>query len=144
MITDYFDLQELVCPHVFNKYGQRAWSFFDQRYLITLETIRDRLGKPMFANNWDSGGSFDERGCRCIQCNIVKDYILKGELYVSGHLIFKAGDFEVQGLLGEEVRLWIAAHQNWWPYPLRLEKEVNWVHLDTMNDTDQKVYLFKK
>ena len=43
---EYFDLEELVCPDVFNKFGQQAWSFFDDRFLLTLDTLRRKLNRP--------------------------------------------------------------------------------------------------
>ena len=45
-IKDYFDIQELVCRHVYEKYGNNAWQFFDNRLLETLLVIREKLGKP--------------------------------------------------------------------------------------------------
>jgi hypothetical protein len=140
--TEYFALHELVCPHVFNKFGQAAWSFFDARLLITIDTLRDRIGKPIFVNNWQSGGEFDERGLRCILCSQVKKAIAVSRLYISPHITGQAIDFDVQGLDAAEVREWIIENQNLWPYAIRLEKNTSWVHLDTRDNGEDKVYLF--
>ena len=144
MITTakYFALHELVCPHVFNKHGQASWTFFDARLLITIDALRDRIGKPIFVNNWQSGGKFDERGLRCILCNLVKKAIAGNRLYISPHITGQAIDFDVQGLDASEVRQWIIEKQNLWPYPIRLEKDTSWVHLDTRDNGEDKVYLF--
>lgn len=143
--SPYFDLEELVCPHVFQKYGKFAWNFLDIRAVITLNTIRDRIGKPIFVNNWQEHGNFSQRGLRCPQCYIPKGFISQNILYMSAHTLGKGYDFEVQGLLGEEVRTWIKSHQGWWPYPVRLEKATSWIHCDTMNDKEGiKVYEFNK
>jgi hypothetical protein len=65
-------------------------------------------------------------------------------MYESAHLLGMGVDFDVEGLLAEEVRLWIVTNKNTWPYPIRLERDVNWVHLDLFDmDNGQKVYLFK-
>jgi hypothetical protein len=63
---------------------------------------------------------------------------------MSAHMLGKAVDFDVQGLLAEEVRQWIVTHVSWWPYHIRLEKDVSWCHLDVIDFSEQKVYLFKK
>lgn len=139
----YFSLDELVCPDVYNTYGEIAWSFFDVRLLIMLDTLRDRIGKPIFINNWLIHGDYSQRGLRCLRCDLVKAKCLAGEMYESAHLLGKAADFDVQGLIAEEVRLWITAKTNWWPYSIRLEKDVDWVHLDVFDQSEQKIYLFK-
>jgi len=139
----YFALEELVCPHVFEKYKIRAWMFLDQRLLTTIDTIRDRLGHSIYVNDWVMGGTYDERGLRCLRCDLVKAKIQVGEIYMSAHCFGKALDFSVSGLNAEEVRLWIVARAGWWPYPIRLEKDVDWIHLDVWDsNTDQKVYIF--
>jgi len=139
----YFDLEELVCPHVFNKYGAMAWQFLDPRLLKTLDIIRTRIGKPMFINSWKEGGKFDERGFRCIQCDIVKKAIAEDKLYVSAHMLGQAVDFDVLGLISEEVRQWIVKNQGILPYAIRLESAVSWVHLDVRESNEKKVTFFK-
>jgi len=140
--SPYFNLQEFVCPHVFTKYGIFAWNFLDPRLVELMNVIRAKIGKAIYVNNWADGGNYDERGLRCIQCSIVKKKIEENELYMSGHLLAKANDFEVLGLLAEEVREWLIIHKNWWPYSFRLEGKVSWVHLDLYNNTDNKIILF--
>jgi len=149
----YFSIDELVCEHVYNKYGAKSWIFFDTELLIMLDTIRDRIGKPIFVNDWSIGGHlnkegqivrYNERGLRCNHCDIVKKKAEAGILYMSAHCLGKGADFEVQGLLAEEVRQWIVKHANWWPYHIRLEADVNWVHLDVYDQSENKVYIFNK
>jgi hypothetical protein len=48
----YFDLEELVCPHVFYKYGEQAWSFLDAKQMILMDWIHDMLGS-VFVNNYE-------------------------------------------------------------------------------------------
>ena len=135
----YFDLEELVCHDVFKKYGEFAWNFLDPRLLLNIERIRARIGRQIIINNWRSGGDFSQRGLRCNLCSLVNS---KKELYMSAHILGKAVDFNVDGMLAEEVRVWIYENKRLWPYPMRLERDVSWVHLDVY-DMDEKVYLFK-
>jgi len=140
---EYFSLDELVCEHVYNFYGNTAWQFFDSRLLITIDILRQKLNKAIFVNDWQIHGQFDERGFRCLQCELVKKAIKEKRMYVSPHMTGQAVDFDVEGLLAEEVRQWIIKNQNLLPYPVRLEDGVNWVHLDTRDADKGKVYLFK-
>ena len=135
-------LQELVCPHIFNTFGEQAWSFPDDRLLQTIDLLRDQLG-PMYVNNWDSGGKFDERGYRCIQCSIVKDAIAHNVLYASAHTRAQAIDFTVRDMTVIQVRQWIIGNPSLLPYPIRLEKNApTWNHLDVCNRGRNKVELF--
>lgn len=139
---EYFSLDELVCQHVYDFYGETAWQFFDQRLLVTIDMLRQKLNKPIFVNDWQIHGQFDERGFRCLKCNIVQNKIMSNEMYVSPHMTGQAVDFDVQGLVAEEVRQYIIKNQNLWPYPLRLEAGVGWCHLDTRDAEKGKVFLF--
>jgi hypothetical protein len=136
-----FRLFEFVCPEVYNKFGDMAWQFFDEKVVITLDWVRRTLNKPIIVNTWHEGGEFDERGLRCIQCKIVRDKCMQGQVYVSPHILGKAFDFDVQGMDAAEVRVWLAANKDKIPYAIRLENNVNWVHLDC-EDTGVKVQIF--
>lgn len=139
MKAKHFTIKELVCPHVYQKYGERAWMFLDSRLILNLDTIRERLNRPITVNT----GSLTQRGLRCPQCQIVKDKIKAGELYMSAHTMGKAVDFDVEDMEADEVRLWLARYGGLLPYPIRLEKDVNWVHLDVFPNTENlKVYFF--
>lgn len=145
MIKEYFDLQEIVCPEVYKKYGQLAWLFFDPRLLATMLALRQRLNKAIYVNDWKEGGTDSQKGFRCIQCAEVKDHIKDNVLYVSEHMTGQGWDFQVEGLHAEEVRQYIITNKNLWPYPIRLEDGVSWIHLGTRNDGSVgKVILFNK
>ena len=144
-IKKYFDLQELVCKHIYNKYGQSAWDFFDKDFLAVLLYIRENLGKAIYVNNWQlKDGELTQRGLRCQHCQMVKDKTKDGKPYMSAHLFGKALDFDVKGMTAEDVRQWIIAHKADLPHPVRLEDKVSWVHLDVRyDDTEKMVYLFQ-
>ena len=136
----YFKLEELVCPHIFAKYGGFAWNFLDPRLLTLLDNIRSGIGKPVTVNNYRDG--LDERGLRCTKCEIVRKEIEAGNLYMSAHTLGKAVDFDVEGLTAEETRLILTAKKNLWPYGFRLERDVTWVHLDMFNPGIEKIVFF--
>jgi len=144
-IPEYFDLQELACPHIFKKFGKVTWQFFDPRLLKTLDWLRESLNKPIFVNSWQIGGKFTQRGFRCIQCALVKTAYTQGRVYVSPHMEGQGADFDVKGMTATEVRLWLGKNEDRLPYPIRLEKNVDWVHLDVRDATtkpDQKIVYF--
>lgn len=166
----YFDLEELVCPHVYYRFGEMAWQFYDPRQFELLDWLRQRLG-PVYVNDWHEkyltsdyiryikermtlklpiikkdlpdapDKMHDERGLRCNLCSLVQEKTIAGIPYLSGHILGKADDLEVQGMLAQEVRNHIIQNKNSLPYNIRLEKDVSWVHMDC-EDTDQKVFLF--
>ena len=39
--TDYFRPEELVCPHVYERFGERSLDFLDNRLKETLLVIRE-------------------------------------------------------------------------------------------------------
>jgi hypothetical protein len=49
-------------------------------------------------------------------------------------------DFDVEGMSAGEVRIWILSNQIKLGFPIRIEKNVTWVHLDS-RDGGQKVTL---
>ncbi len=106
--------------------------------------IRENLGREIYVNNWDSGGEFDERGLRSNVQEILKGKTLKGLLYLSGHILGKAVDFDVKGMKAEEVRQWIVDNAELFTFKIRLEAGVNWVHIDVFYEEENpKIYLFE-
>lgn len=147
-IKMYFKIQELVGPRTYKKYGEKAWQFIDVKLLHALLLIRKGTGKPITVNNWHNGGSFSQRGLRSNLQQIFKGYFNRDILYLSGHVMGKAVDFDVQGMKAEEVRDWIVENEKIFPFKLRLEhhlkgKKINWVHLDVFYyEPNHKIYLF--
>jgi len=144
-IKDYFIIQELVDSTVYEKYGEIAWKFIDDRLLECLLIVRQELGVPISVNNWFYGGNFTQRGLRHNMSPLVSS---KDKLYLSAHIFGKAVDFDVSGMTAVEVRKWIVDNPQKFPYKIRLErnlggKPITWVHLDIMSDESKpKVYQF--
>lgn len=138
-IRPYFDIQELVCPHTFQKWGEKAWQFLDTDYLHALLIVRrDILRAPM----WCNGNGKTERGLRCNRCSIVRG---KSGVYLSAHCLGKAGDFTITGMTAEQARKKIMENASKLPCNIRLEAGVSWLHMDVLPQygVNQKVYEFK-
>lgn len=135
----HFRIEELVSKRVFTLYGENAWQFFDPRLIETIDFIRDKFGVPIYANDWYRGGDFQYRGLRENLCPMVSEKTLYGITYLSPHVMGRALDFDVKDMTADEVRADLKIIKL--PYPIRLENNVNWVHLD-MVDMGVPVYTF--
>ena len=144
-IKEYFSIKELVDENVYNRYGEGAWKFFDDKLLECLLIIREHFGNPITINNWAFGSRFSQRGLRHNQSPMVRN---KKSIYLSAHMMGKAFDFNIEGVTPNEVREWIRTHPDRFPCKVRLERNlkgspINWVHLDVYQDAkNPKVYLF--
>ena len=145
MKSPYFSVKELVCKHVYERYGENAAMFLDDKLIETLNVIREQiLCAPMTVNNWHAGGNFTQRGLRCNICELVKSKTDAGRLYLSAHMLGKAVDCNVKGMTAEKARRLVIEKQESLPYPIRLEDGVSWLHIDVYNNgKGEKVYLFK-
>lgn len=148
-IKDYFGIHELVGKRTFRKYGERAWRFLDYRLLYALLIVREGIGLEITVNSWRirqriiRGGS-QQRGLRTIVQQMIKNYFYKDKLYVSPHLMGKAVDFDVKGKSAGYVRGWIVTHQELFPFKIRLEDKVSWIHMDVVwEEKNSNVYLFQ-
>lgn len=140
-IKQFFDLEELVCNHTFSKFKTASWQFLDTSFLHALLVIRrDILKKPMYCNNHSAGAY--QRGLRCNMCSLVKN---KASVYLSSHILGKAGDFTVEGMTAEQARQLIKANAHLLPCNIRLEAGVSWLHIDTLPQIGvvSKVYEFR-
>lgn len=137
----HFEIYELVSKKVYKKYGETAWQFFDEKLLRTIDLIRDLFDAAITINDWQWGGNFQQRGLRSNIDNIVKDHTNNNLLYCSAHCYGQAVDFDIEGYTAEEVRQYLKENKEFLPYPIRLENNVSWVHLD-IRDTGSKVYIF--
>lgn len=128
-LKKYFSIKELVCNDVYKKFGEGAWKYFDSRLLETLLILREDVFKlPITINN---GSNFVQRGLRCNLCQLVRD---KKTVYLSAHIFGMAVDFDVKGLSAAQARKVIEQNIEKLPHTIRLEKDVNWVHLDVLDD----------
>lgn len=139
-LHQFFQVSELVCEHTHSKWGERSWQFLDTDYLECLLIIRrDILQVPMTCNH--SGAN--QRGLRCNRCELVKE---KKNVYLSSHILGKAGDFSVKGMTAEEARSRIRNNAHLLPCNIRLENGVSWIHFDVLPQygITAKVYEFSE
>ena len=137
-IHKFFQIRELVCEHTHSKWGERSWQFLDTAFLHNLLVIRrDILQAPMVCNH----GTQLQRGLRCNRCGLVSQ---TDAVYLSSHVLGKAGDFTVQGMTAQEARSRIRNSANLLPYPLRMEGGVTWLHIDVLPQfgINEKIYEF--
>lgn len=141
-LKPYFNIRELVCKDVYNKFKDRAWQFLSTELLSTLLILRTIvLKEPMIVNNWHKGGSYSQRGFRCNTCSLVSD---KETCYLSAHQLGKGVDFNVPTKTAEEVRKLIKENIDKFEYPIRLEEGTSWVHVDCYTTDDSiKLVTFK-
>jgi hypothetical protein len=168
----HFQLYELVCPHIYFRDGERAWGYLDEKQMIVMDWVREELGvvevnnwyqkyldslfiryirdsisnnKPLFVFNEPKpeDGLLYQRGLRCNICGLSYAKTQAGIIYVSGHFLGKADDYNVSGMTADKVRLYLLQHQEKIPFPIRIEKGTSWVHSDTEDNlTGEKVVLF--
>jgi hypothetical protein len=132
----HFNIRELVCPHVHEIYGDESWMFLDEKILHTLLVLRNDIIKmPMTINNYHIRGPFTQRGLRCPFCQLVKDKVTANQLYLSPHTMGQAYDFDVLTIKADRARQFIYMHSEELPYPIRMELNINWVHIDTFNNS---------
>lgn len=140
-LDKYFKLSELVCPHVLAKHGSHSWQFFDTEALRVLLILRvDVLQVPLVCNT----GRLTQRGLRCNLCELVATATAKGNLYLTPHKFGKAWDLTSPQMTAAQMRSKILAKKSHFPMPIRLELDVNWLHIDTVdNGKGINPYCFK-
>ena len=88
----------------------------------------------------NSGSTYTQRGLRCNQCKLVKS---KKRIYMSAHCLGKAIDFHTKEYTSEQCRQLIKENIDKFEYPIRLEENVNWVHVDCYTlDSSKKLVTF--
>lgn len=140
----YFDIRELICQDVWNKFKENSWQFLSTELLSTLLILRKVIfNKPIIVNTWHKGGQFSQRGLRCNMCALVNN---KKSVYVSAHILGKAIDFNVLGLSTETVYELIRENINKFEYPIRIEiTSGDWNHIDVYQpyNSNKKLIEFK-
>ncbi len=140
-LKPYFKIQELVCKHTYDAFGEKSWQFFDKDYLETLLVLRRDIFKaPMTINDWLWGGNFSQRGFRCNICQLTKEKTLAGKIYLTAHANGCATDSSLKGLTAEQARKKIKDNQDLLPCNIRVEKGVSWLHTDIYDNGSASKY----
>lgn len=130
-----FKLEELVPPDIHSARGERAWELLDTYALLTLQTLRDKLG-PITVNNWHVGGQYRESGLRSL--------ITKTGATLSQHRFGRAFDCKLKSHAPREAADYILAHQAEFPYLTVLENPdatPTWLHFDTRNSNREGIWI---
>ena len=130
----YFKIHELVPEELMTMPEEYLWKLFDEKLLRVIDRLREVIGKPITINTWKFGGQFKWRGYRTNSCKI-------GAIK-SPHKRGKALDFDVKGMSAEQVRQYIKSNEKLFPEISRMEKNVNWVHIDTIPHKRVGIHLF--
>lgn len=137
-LKKYFNIRELVCNHVYDRFKESAWMFLSTPLLHTLLVLRTEIvNLPMIVNT----STLKQRGLRCNLCPLVKS---KTYAYMSAHVSGNGIDFTCSSKTAEEIRQLIKDNQDKLPYKIRLERNTQWVHLDCYDSgSDDKITTFK-
>jgi hypothetical protein len=130
----YFEIYELVPPELMSLPEDYLWGLFDENLLRVIDNLRKALAKPITINTWKSGGEFSLRGFRPKSTKIGAKN--------SPHKKGKALDFDVFGMTAQQVRDYIIKNHAKFPEIKRMEKDVTWVHIDTVPNKNDALYLF--
>ena len=147
----YFETYEIASSYVCNiNAPSTIYGMFDERLKDLIVWVREGIGRPIYANNWilyeklkqanPRLVKFEQRGYRT---NDDPDCKRQKFATKSAHFEGKALDFDVQGMTAQQVRVWLYDNQDSAPIRFRVEKGVNWVHVDVMpHKASDKAYFF--
>lgn len=122
----YFKIEELVDKKTFNIRGERAWQLIDDRLIYSIDSLREKFGK-ITINNWNSGGDREWSGLRTVDSPYYSRY--------SQHTFGRAADLLFSNADVEEVRKYILANKDLFPYITGVELGTSWLHIDIRNAT---------
>ena len=133
MHSQYFEIHELVPQHIYEKYGERAWKFIDDRLILTLDTLKETFSNgTMTINNYKWGGNRKWSGLRTPISSWYSE--------TSMHSFGKAADMVFSNYTADDVRAYILKNLDLFPYIKGLELGVSWVHLDTRNEDSLQMF----
>ena len=149
--TSKFVIQELVCQHIYNRDGDKAFRYFRPVVLDFLDWFRIEIGKPVYINNWHWKGDKSQRGLRCNLCQLVKN---ANKLYMSAHITGSGIDLNVKDTTPNDVRKWIENNIDRFfdKFPqyikkIRLESAAfapTWVHIDFYEHDEKGIVQYVK
>lgn len=126
----HFRVEELVPKHIYQKRGDKALELIDDRVLITIDKLRELLGKPITINNWVWGGDRNWSGLRT--AGFYKS-LQAYEDSLSQHKYGRAVDMLVKDMNAADVRKFIYENKHEFPYVTFVEVDISWVHIDCRN-----------
>lgn len=133
-----FAASELFSPAMVAKFGEHVWRYMHTDLLRVLCWLRfELIGFPLVCNT----KTLTQRGFRENTCDIVSSKTAAGTLYVSAHSLGMGVDLSCPSMSAEDMRSKIKANAKDAPCNVRIERGVNWLHIDVI-DTGVNVYEF--
>lgn len=129
----HFTIKELVPEDVYKRRGEKAWTVFDDRALMTLDALRDKFGS-LTVNDWSWGGTFSQSGLRTSDSKHYSQY--------SQHTFGRAFDCKFKEHTAEEVREYVLANKSEFPYIGGLELGISWFHFDVRGHDEGEIITF--
>lgn len=134
----HFDIRELVPRHVYTERGDKAWELLDYRAILTLDALRERFG-PMIVNNWHMTNRPSWTAKERQWAGLRTPSSPWGTQY-SQHRHGRAFDVLFRDHSSEDVRAYVLANPDEFPYIGSLELGVSWFHFDVRNCDRIKTY----
>lgn len=140
----FFKTHEIVSRDFYNKYAdEKCWAVFRPELIeCVLVVRRDILKTGLVCNDWVFGGKHHQRGYRENTCDICMEKTKSGIIYASPHPLGAALDLKSAKMSAEEMRQRIIECAYMLPHPVRLEKNVSWLHIDVCCLPSQKVKVY--
>lgn len=125
----FFTLEEFLPPTIHADLAAadalwKGWLLLDERIVRTADQLREKFG-AITINNWHTGGDRVASGLRVPGSPHYKPY--------SQHSFGRAIDCVSRSLSGEDMRKYIIANRDEFPFITTLERDVSWLHCDVRN-----------
>lgn len=131
----WFKLYELLPPEIYQN-EDAGWELLDDKLKVTIDFLRELFEIPLIINNWKIGGNRKNCGLRSKACAIGAK--------LSAHKQGMAADIISPKMTAYAMRKIIHINANKLPYPVRLEANVSWLHVDVRTDGQiEKIKEFK-
>jgi len=124
-VSKNFSLQEFVSALIFERYGEKALWFIDDRMIQTCQKLRDSLGIPLKANNWHCGGDRDDSGLRV---EGMKNYSPTNQ-----HAFGRAINISSKDMSIKEMKQHIFDNKHNYPHITEIKCNNSWLHIDFRN-----------
>lgn len=127
----WFKPWELVSKAAWSKRRESVMLGMDAKLLITIDTLRELLEEidpskaVLICNDWNFGGNRQYSGLRLPTDKHYSEF--------SAHSRGQAVDLVSRHYSAERLRKIIIDNRERFPYLTRMEKDVNWLHLDVFN-----------
>lgn len=138
-------MRDLVCPHIYEIYGEGAKMFIDNKLLDFLDKLKNEVfaGRYVIVNTWDtvvydSAIRYSQRGLYCNVCSKLKFYTRLNNTVLNSHILGRAIDFTIMEESGafwdnEEVISRIQSSASFKDESYTIKKYDTYVHLSTVD-----------